>query len=340
MGREHTERRSKSGRRAFHPNGQGAESAPERREAPGGGHADALAQLQREFEEQSAWGQQTARALAERDETIRHLQRQVEEQSAWARRSSEFVDERDCTIGRLQAELEEQSAWARRLADELATSAAMVHGLQAEAAKHSLDLKKVRAQIDLMARRGDELAAMLFAARDQLPATQAHHSDGRPKPGTSLLSLSSTNGVNGHAADNGNGSAARLDDATHRTSYRSLVLKIRETVRKLLPSDAIVLVVSKGDEELLDLPVRAAWHFPRDTKGGYTGYYPADSSAAINHVEQLRHLGAQVPGLPGNGHLVAGLLRRVTALPGPALPPDGRQRALPSLRPVVEEPAR
>jgi GT2 family glycosyltransferase/glycosyltransferase involved in cell wall biosynthesis len=259
-------------------------------------YGDELARLQRELEEQSTWAQKTARALVERDETIRYLQRQVEEQSAWARRSTEVVDERDRTIRRLQAELAEQSAWARRIADELAASAAMVHGLQAHAAKQSLELGKVRAQIDLMARRGDELAAMLFAARDQLPSPPAGHSDGCPKYETKMLPFST--GANGHAG-NSTGPAGRSHDATNGTSYQSLVLRIRETARKLLPANATVLVVSKGDEELLDLPVRAAWHFPRDSAGGYPGYYPADSGAAINHLEQLRDLGAQYLLLPG-----------------------------------------
>jgi hypothetical protein len=53
-----------------------------------------------------------------------------------------------------------------------------------------------------------------------------------------------------------------------------------------------VLVVSKGDEELLNLGGRRAWHFPRREDGAYTGHYPADSAEAIAHLESLRHMGA------------------------------------------------
>jgi GT2 family glycosyltransferase/glycosyltransferase involved in cell wall biosynthesis len=266
---------------------------------PNGDHALEFAQLRRELQEQSAWAQQCASALAERDDTIRRLQREIEEQSEWARRSAELVGERDRRIRRLQAQLQEQSAWARRLVDELAASGTMVNQLIAEAAGHALELKKVRTQIDLMARRGDELAAMLFAARDQLPSPQNDRPAVHVNPTTALHSLASKNGANGHSKHNGHAVGGRIENGSQSSSYRSLVVKIREAVRTMLPPDAIVLAVSKGDEELLDLPVRAVWHFPRDSEGGYTGYYPADSSAAVNHLEQLRLLGAQYLLFPG-----------------------------------------
>ena len=213
--------------------------------------------------------------------------------------SAELVRERDRTIRLLQAQLQEQSAWAHRLVDELAASGTMVNQLRAETADRSLELKKVRTQIDLMARRGDELAAMLFATRDQLPSVQNDRPAVPVSPTSNLHSLVSKNGTNGHPKENGHAPGGRIENGSHASSYRSLVAKIRDAVRTLLPPDAIVLAVSKGDEELLDLPVRAVWHFPRDNEGGYTGYYPADSSAAVNHLEQLRLLGAEYLLFPG-----------------------------------------
>jgi hypothetical protein len=61
----------------------------------------------------------------------------------------------------------------------------------------------------------------------------------------------------------------------------------------VLPPDATVLVVSKGDEELTQLCGRRAWHFPQREDGIYAGFYPADSAAAIEHLEGLRRKGAQ-----------------------------------------------
>jgi hypothetical protein len=62
---------------------------------------------------------------------------------------------------------------------------------------------------------------------------------------------------------------------------------------QVIPRNARVLVVSKGDEALVDVDGWDAWHFPRGEGGGYAGYYPADSAEAIAHLEGLRVQGAQ-----------------------------------------------
>jgi FkbM family methyltransferase len=81
--------------------------------------------------------------------------------------------------------------------------------------------------------------------------------------------------------------------------YRQLVARIREAVRTALPADATVLVVSKGDEDLLELAGRKGWHFPQDKGGAYAGHNPADGAAAIAHLEELRAKGADYLLLPG-----------------------------------------
>ena len=75
--------------------------------------------------------------------------------------------------------------------------------------------------------------------------------------------------------------------------YLKSVRKVRETVRRVLPRDATVVVVSKGDEGLLDLYGRRAWHFPQDSEGGYLWYYPPDGPSVIAQFETLRVRGAQ-----------------------------------------------
>jgi hypothetical protein len=77
-----------------------------------------------------------------------------------------------------------------------------------------------------------------------------------------------------------------------RAEYPELARRFREAVCGLVPVGSTVLVVSKGDEGLLRLGSRRAWHFPRDPGGGYAGHHPADSTAAVAHLEQLRGLGA------------------------------------------------
>jgi GT2 family glycosyltransferase len=76
--------------------------------------------------------------------------------------------------------------------------------------------------------------------------------------------------------------------------YRDLVERIREVVDRELPPDATVLVVSNGDDELLELGAnRRGWHFPQMEDGTYAGYHPGDSAEAIAHFEVLRDRGAE-----------------------------------------------
>jgi hypothetical protein len=58
------------------------------------------------------------------------------------------------------------------------------------------------------------------------------------------------------------------------------------------PDNAQVVVVSHGDEELLNLNGRSAAHFPQSDDGTYIGYHPADSAAAIEHLLSAQKKGA------------------------------------------------
>jgi hypothetical protein len=75
--------------------------------------------------------------------------------------------------------------------------------------------------------------------------------------------------------------------------YRQMIQQLRGVVRDVIPAGATVAVVSRGDEELLQLDGRPAWHFPRSADGCYAGAYPADSDGAIGHLESLRLRGAE-----------------------------------------------
>ena len=74
--------------------------------------------------------------------------------------------------------------------------------------------------------------------------------------------------------------------------YREMSDRLRALVEAHVPAGAVVLVVSKGDDALLQFSARPAWHFPRAEDGGYAGHHPADSAAAISHLEALRGQGA------------------------------------------------
>jgi hypothetical protein len=64
-------------------------------------------------------------------------------------------------------------------------------------------------------------------------------------------------------------------------------------VQTLLPVDATVLVISRGDSRLLCLGQRHSWHFPRDVDGTDARNYPGTDDEAIAHLEPLRSAGAK-----------------------------------------------
>ncbi|MFL5241593.1 MAG: glycosyltransferase [Gemmataceae bacterium] len=88
-----------------------------------------------------------------------------------------------------------------------------------------------------------------------------------------------------------NAVANRRDTASEE--YLQLIGRIRQLICAKIPPKATVLVVSRGDEDLLQLGERQAWHFPRTDGGAYAGHHPANSAAAIAHLEALRAKGAE-----------------------------------------------
>lgn len=81
-------------------------------------------------------------------------------------------------------------------------------------------------------------------------------------------------------------------DASNQIRYQQTIHRLRAAVQEHLPRRASVLVVSRGDEELLKLYGRRTAHFPQLKGGAYAGYYPQCSLAAIAHLETLRAQGA------------------------------------------------
>lgn len=89
--------------------------------------------------------------------------------------------------------------------------------------------------------------------------------------------------------------AERLDDAftpNPAPAYRSLVRRVRRLAERHVPEGATVLVVSRGDGDLLQLTGRQARHFPADPSGAYAGFHPADSGAAVAHLLAQEAAGA------------------------------------------------
>jgi GT2 family glycosyltransferase len=87
----------------------------------------------------------------------------------------------------------------------------------------------------------------------------------------------------------------------HSARYRELTEQVRRAVVDVIPAEATVLVVSRGDEELLRVEGRTAWHFPRAEDGAYAGHHPADSREAIARLEAQREMGAGYIVFPRTG---------------------------------------
>lgn len=64
--------------------------------------------------------------------------------------------------------------------------------------------------------------------------------------------------------------------------------EMARVLEEVVPPGESVLVVSKGDPALVDLPDRAARHFPSSGNGGYAGFHPRDSSDAVRHLDDVR----------------------------------------------------
>ena len=74
--------------------------------------------------------------------------------------------------------------------------------------------------------------------------------------------------------------------------YEREAEQLREAVKTAVPAGSTVLVISRGDDGLLQLNGRRAMHFPQGEDGGWSGHHPADSAEAVGHLEELRERGA------------------------------------------------
>jgi GT2 family glycosyltransferase len=78
-----------------------------------------------------------------------------------------------------------------------------------------------------------------------------------------------------------------------KTGYAALVARIGALVAGIVPADATVAVISKGDEAILQvLAPRVARHYPQAGDGGYAGHYPANGADAVRALELVHARGA------------------------------------------------
>jgi len=80
--------------------------------------------------------------------------------------------------------------------------------------------------------------------------------------------------------------------------YADLVGRVHAAVAAAVPPGSTLLVVSKGDGALLEIPGMKAMHFPQDGSGAYAGHHPLDSAAATAELEAMRRRGAEYLVIP------------------------------------------
>jgi len=147
-------------------------------------------------------------------------------------------------------------------------------------------LDALAARIDLIASGEEELRGMLLDARAQFQRRDDEIHTTLDNFQSALLALRQ------QGAPDADALGYRHQKLIHRVSYQQLADRIYEIVQLAVPPDATVVVVSKGDDDLLKLDGRRGWHFPRMENGQYAGSYPVDSAEAIAHLEALRVQGA------------------------------------------------
>ncbi|MGH7556630.1 MAG: glycosyltransferase family 2 protein [Gemmatimonadota bacterium] len=93
----------------------------------------------------------------------------------------------------------------------------------------------------------------------------------------------------------------RPHERRHDPEYEQMIERIRKVVLDRLPPQSTVLVVSRGDDALLELNGRRAWHFPQGTDGVWAGHHPRDSREAIAHLKELATRGGEFLLFPRTG---------------------------------------
>ena len=91
---------------------------------------------------------------------------------------------------------------------------------------------------------------------------------------------------------------AGLPPGDPQAEYADVRRRIRGLAESLIDRGSTVVVVSKGDPELVALESSQGWHFPRAADGKYAGHHPADGADAVAHLEELREQGADYFLLP------------------------------------------
>ena len=94
------------------------------------------------------------------------------------------------------------------------------------------------------------------------------------------------------------GSTWQPSGPTRGDGYEQLVPAVRESIHRVVPHGASMLVISRGDSALVDVDGVRGRHFPCDASGRWAGYYPADDEEAVEWLMRETAEGARYLAVP------------------------------------------
>jgi GT2 family glycosyltransferase len=245
--------------------------------------------------------------LGERDAEVCKLQGMVQSARQDHDAAMKELAARDASIRALQAQSENARKQMESMQQQLENARQQLEGMRQELentlqqAEHNRQqLKNTRQHLE-SSRQQHDAAQLALEARDEavqsletrLQVLRVRVDCGDREREALREQLSAQEAVS-DLADEILARLSALGDGQDegRKEYLRLVCRIRDDVRAHLPPKAEVAVVSKGDDGLLRLCGRKAWHFPGGPGKSYPGYYPGDSVAAIAQLEAMRAAGA------------------------------------------------
>ena len=203
---------------------------------------------------------------------VQSRQVNLDEQPLLMQQAAESTPSWDGAIDRMDKHLTALQA-------QLLTACQASQELQELTAQQAGKLADLTARIEQLTSRENELTALL----DTSGRERRQFSQRQDQLQSALYDLQTT-----VAIQNLSGT-----EASKLISYQQMIRRLRELVRNHVPLEATILVVSRGDDVLLDLWGRTGWHFPQTREGVWAGHHSPNSSAAIIHLEALRARGAK-----------------------------------------------
>jgi glycosyltransferase involved in cell wall biosynthesis len=92
--------------------------------------------------------------------------------------------------------------------------------------------------------------------------------------------------------------AEQLQLGLPTTKYADMARKFRIVAQRQVPVDVPLLVVSKGDDTLVDVPGCRVEHFPQNEDGEHLGWHPADGDDVCARLDVQRARGPHYLALP------------------------------------------